>query len=44
VVWLSEDDAKSAGIVDNDWIELFNINGAIAAARWSASASTRAWC
>ena len=30
-VWLSEDDAKSAGIVDNDWIELFNINGAIAA-------------
>ncbi|WP_319239482.1 nitrate reductase subunit alpha [uncultured Propionivibrio sp.] len=31
VVWLSEDDAKRAGIVDNDWIELFNINGAIAA-------------
>ncbi|AGU53014.1 respiratory nitrate reductase, alpha chain [Variovorax paradoxus B4] len=31
VVWLSEDDAKSAGIVDNDWVELFNINGAIAA-------------
>jgi nitrate reductase alpha subunit len=30
-VWLSEDDAKSVGIVDNDWIELFNINGAIAA-------------
>ena len=30
-VWLSEDDAKRAGIVDNDWIELFNINGAIAA-------------
>ncbi len=30
-VWISEDDAKSAGIVDNDWIELFNINGAIAA-------------
>ncbi len=28
---LSEDDAKRAGIVDNDWIELFNINGAIAA-------------
>ena len=26
-----EDDAKSAGIVDNDWVELFNINGAIAA-------------
>ena len=31
VVWLSEDDAKSAGIVDNDWVELFNANGAIAA-------------
>ena len=31
VIWLSEDDAKSAGIVDNDWVELFNINGAIAA-------------
>jgi nitrate reductase / nitrite oxidoreductase, alpha subunit len=31
VVWLSEDDAKQAGIVDNDWVELFNINGAIAA-------------
>src|SRR5437899_1404226 len=23
IVWLSEDDAKQAGIVDNDWIELF---------------------
>ena len=31
VVWLSEDDAKVAGIVDNDWVELFNANGAIAA-------------
>jgi nitrate reductase alpha subunit len=31
VVWLSEDDARSAGIADNDWIELFNVNGAIAA-------------
>ncbi len=31
VVWLSEDDAKRAGIVDNDWVELFNTNGAIAA-------------
>jgi nitrate reductase alpha subunit len=31
VVWLSEDDAKTAGIVDNDWIELFNVNGAVAA-------------
>ncbi|MDE2618327.1 MAG: nitrate reductase subunit alpha, partial [Burkholderiales bacterium] len=31
VIWLSEDDAGSAGIKDNDWVELFNINGAIAA-------------
>ncbi len=31
VIWLSEDDAKVAGIEDNDWVELFNINGAIAA-------------
>jgi nitrate reductase / nitrite oxidoreductase, alpha subunit len=31
VVWLSEDDAKAGGIVDNDWIELYNANGAIAA-------------
>ena len=31
VVWLSETDAKAAGIEDNDWIELFNVNGAVAA-------------
>ncbi len=31
IVWMSEDDAKVAGIEDNDWIELFNVNGAIAA-------------
>ena len=31
IVWLSEDDARNAGIQDNDWIELFNVNGAIAA-------------
>ena len=31
VIWLSEDDATRAGIVDNDWVELFNINGAITA-------------
>ncbi|MBN8715804.1 nitrate reductase subunit alpha [Thermomonas sp.] len=31
IVWLSEDDARSAGIEDNDWIELFNVNGAIVA-------------
>jgi nitrate reductase alpha subunit len=31
IVWISEDDAKTAGIVDNDWIELFNANGALSA-------------
>lgn len=30
-VWISEDDAREAGIVDNDWIEVFNINGALTA-------------
>ena len=30
-VWLSEIDAKAAGIVDNDWIEVFNVNGNITA-------------
>ncbi|MGH7071544.1 MAG: nitrate reductase subunit alpha [Acetobacteraceae bacterium] len=31
IAWISETDAKAAGIADNDWIELFNLNGAIAA-------------
>ncbi len=31
IIWISEDDAKRVGIEDNDWIEAFNINGAIAA-------------
>jgi nitrate reductase alpha subunit len=31
VIWISEVDAKSAGIVDNDWVELYNINGALTA-------------
>jgi len=30
-VWISEVDARKAGIEDNDWIEIFNVNGAIAA-------------
>ncbi|MCH8504484.1 MAG: nitrate reductase subunit alpha, partial [Ectothiorhodospiraceae bacterium] len=30
-VWMSETDAKKAGIVDNDWIECFNTNGALVA-------------
>ena len=31
VVWISETDAKTAGLVDNDWVEVFNINGALTA-------------
>jgi len=31
IIWISEDDAKRAGIEDNDWIEAYNINGAISA-------------
>jgi nitrate reductase alpha subunit len=31
IVWISEIDAKKAGLADNDWIEVFNLNGAIAA-------------
>jgi nitrate reductase alpha subunit len=31
VVWISEKDAKRAGIKDNDWIEVFNSNGALTA-------------
>ena len=31
VVWISEADAKKAGLVDNDWVEVFNVNGAIVA-------------
>ncbi|HQT52500.1 MAG TPA: molybdopterin dinucleotide binding domain-containing protein, partial [Phenylobacterium sp.] len=31
VVWMSEIDAKTAGLVDNDWVEAYNINGALTA-------------
>jgi len=31
IVWLSETDAQKVGIEDNDWIELYNVNGAITA-------------
>jgi len=31
IVWISEIDAKKAGLVDNDWIEAYNINGALTA-------------
>ena len=31
VVWISEVDAAKAGIVDNDWVEAYNVNGALTA-------------
>ncbi|MFD2189340.1 nitrate reductase subunit alpha [Pistricoccus aurantiacus] len=31
IVWISEDDAKAIGVEDNDWMELYNANGAVAA-------------
>lgn len=30
-VWLNEQEASRAGIVDNDWIEIFNTHGAVTA-------------
>jgi nitrate reductase alpha subunit len=31
IIWMSEVDAEKAGIEDNDWVEIFNANGALAA-------------
>jgi nitrate reductase alpha subunit len=31
VIWISETDAQTAGIADNDWVELYNANGALTA-------------
>jgi nitrate reductase alpha subunit len=31
IVWISETDAREADIGDNDWVEIFNANGAITA-------------
>ena len=31
VIWISEHDAAKAGIADNDWVELYNANGALTA-------------
>ncbi|NYT77505.1 nitrate reductase subunit alpha [Alcaligenaceae bacterium] len=30
-VWISETEAKQAGLVDNDWVEVFNVNGVVTA-------------
>ena len=29
IVWLSEDDAKKIDVEDNDWVEAYNLNGAL---------------
>jgi nitrate reductase alpha subunit len=31
IVWISETDAAKAGIIDNDWVEAYNVNGALVA-------------
>jgi len=31
IVWMSETDARKIGVKDNDWIEAFNVNGALTA-------------
>ena len=31
IIWMSEIDAKKVGLEDNDWIEAFNVNGALTA-------------
>jgi nitrate reductase alpha subunit len=31
IIWVSEKDAKKIDVIDNDWIEAFNTNGAITA-------------
>ncbi|MBL8895877.1 MAG: nitrate reductase subunit alpha, partial [Rhizobiales bacterium] len=30
-IWISETDARKGGIIDNDWVEAFNTNGALVA-------------
>ena len=36
IVWLSEVDARKAGIADNDWVEAYNANGALVASDTTA--------
>ncbi|MBT3815222.1 MAG: nitrate reductase subunit alpha [Methylococcales bacterium] len=31
IIWMSEIDAKKVGLEDNDWVEAFNVNGALTA-------------
>ncbi len=41
IVWMSEADAKDLGIEDNDWIEVFNANGALTARAVVSQRSSR---
>jgi nitrate reductase alpha subunit len=31
IIWISEVDARKAGIADNDWVEAYNVNGSLVA-------------
>jgi nitrate reductase alpha subunit len=31
IIWISEVDARKAGIEDNDWVEAYNVNGSLTA-------------
>ncbi len=31
IVWISEKDAKKIDVIDNDWVEAYNVNGALTA-------------
>jgi len=31
IIWISEIDARKAGIADNDWVEAYNVNGSLVA-------------
>jgi nitrate reductase / nitrite oxidoreductase, alpha subunit len=44
IVWISEADAQEAGIADNDWIELYNLNGAITARAVVSQRINRGMC
>ena len=44
VLWINDEDARSAGINDNDWIEVFNNNGVIVCRAIVSSRVPRGMC
>ncbi|MCU0515973.1 MAG: hypothetical protein MUC60_03735 [Oscillatoria sp. Prado101] len=32
--WINDRDAESIGIVDNDWVEIYNDNGVVVLGGW----------